>query len=42
VLIGALTREQLGDAASVRAVDPLELKGKAEAVPAFVLEAIAG
>jgi class 3 adenylate cyclase len=42
VLIGALTREQLGAVATVRAVEPLELKGKEKPVPAFVLEAIAG
>jgi len=40
ILIGKLTREQLGAAATVRTVDPLMLKGKSEPVAAFVLEAI--
>ena len=39
VLIGARTRDLLGDDARVRAVAPLDLKGKAEPVAAFVLEA---
>ena len=41
VLIGARTYELLGAAAQVRAVAPLELKGKAEPVDAYVLEAVA-
>jgi class 3 adenylate cyclase/peptidoglycan/LPS O-acetylase OafA/YrhL len=39
VLIGARTHELLGPGARVRAVEPLALKGKAEPVAAFVLEA---
>ena len=39
VLIGARTYELLGPGARVRAVAPLELKGKAEPVAAYVLEA---
>ena len=39
VLIGARTYELLGPGAQVRAVAPLELKGKAEPVIAYVLEA---
>ena len=38
VLIGARTYELLGPDARVRAVAPLDLKGKAEPVPAYVLK----
>ena len=40
ILIGALTRAQLGTSARVRAVEPIALKGKAVPVQAFVLEAV--
>ena len=37
ILIGAVTHELVRDAVQVKPVEPLELKGKAEAVPAFRL-----
>ncbi|MEO3812992.1 adenylate/guanylate cyclase domain-containing protein [Sphaerisporangium sp. B11E5] len=40
VVIGATTREQIGDAAKVRPLGPLTLKGKERSVEAFVLTAL--
>jgi class 3 adenylate cyclase/predicted ATPase len=40
VLIGELTRSLIGDAAELEAVEPLELKGKAERVKAWRLGAV--
>ncbi|GAA1503794.1 hypothetical protein GCM10009677_39770 [Sphaerisporangium rubeum] len=40
VVIGATTREQIGDAAKVRPLGPLALKGKEHSVEAYVLTAL--
>jgi class 3 adenylate cyclase/tetratricopeptide (TPR) repeat protein len=42
ILIGAETLALVGESAEVEALEPLELKGKSKAVPAYRLTAIAG